>query len=110
MKARDYHVAKIDARAGIRVAREIDKELSIARVLRMKRKPQQSLLAAGTNDGIRPRQIQKRCRQHETILDNSDPAGLLDDEQAAAVIARVRDINRCGEAAGDWGERDAAKS
>ena len=69
----------------------VDEEARVGGVVRVERQAEQAALAAA-RDPIRD--VEERRVEDRPVLDDPDPAALLDDEQAAAPVTGVGDIQR----------------
>ena len=70
----------------------VDEEAVVARsVLRGEGEAEQALLAAARDPIV---DVEERRRQERPVLDDPDPATLLDDEQPMAAVARIDDVER----------------
>ena len=81
---------------------EVQEEPAIDLVVGMEGDPQQAALAAGRDE---VGDVDERGRQERAVLDDADPATLLDDEEPPAAVARADDLDR-GVEPGDDGRQD----
>ena len=93
-----------DHRRAVAGARVVDVEPAVGRVLRMKREAQQAALAAG--DDQPPRCRGTAWRATHAVAQDADGSALLDDEEAAAAVAGMRDVDGRREPAGNDGARN----
>ena len=79
-----------DPRVAVTV-RVVDVEPPVRPVLRVERKPEETLLAARLDAST---DVEKRLRANAAGGDDADPPGLLDDVQAAGFARRRRESDR----------------
>ena len=94
----DRHVAALEG--------PVDVEGAVGLVARVEREPEQSPLTA-VADHVRD--VEEGGRQQDAVLDDPDPAGLLDHEQAAAAVPGARDEIGCHEARDDRPQDDGSR-
>jgi hypothetical protein len=86
-----------DHRGAARV-RVGDVELAVRRIVGVEGHPQEAALAATVGERV---DVQEGRREEGTVLDDLDPAALLDDEQSRGVTGRRAEEQGRSEAAGD---------